>query len=1141
MAEGRDELPPKSPMSGGSKADRVLALFAAISALPAAEQESAVAEACGEDPALAAELRSLLGYHDDERADLLVPESQALRSFAVSALESERHVGIPERIGNFRIECLLGEGGMGRVLAARQESPRRKVALKVIRPGYVSPSAMRRFRSEIEILGRLQHPGIAQVYEAGEAILEGVEQPFIAMEFVEGSDLHSWAQDRSLDEKVSIMIEIARAVHHAHQRGVIHRDLKPANILVGENDQPKILDFGIARASFAADDDESRSTSSDHASRPGRAADKTPTTRTGQIVGTLDYMSPEQLQGRRGELGFASDVYALGVITFEIIGGSLPHDLRDKSLSKVIDLVCRRRARPLRDCDPSLPRALEHVTGKALAKEIGERYASAASFADDLERYLNHRPVHARPPSALQNLSLFARRNPALTTSFALLFVALIGGFIFSSLFARRAADAQLTAEREARESDRTAYRLALASAEIALRNHDVGEARRFLSQIKAPNRGWEWRHLHSRLDESLAALSAASRDYGRLMSPLRILHDSRTRRSGDQSPATEAEVPRREARRVRFLCIDGKLQINEARPGAEIDLATRRVHDIDRLSLGAQSKPSFALLPDGRLAGLDRKAGVLWEESALGAGPRRSYSIDEIPLLEDGVDMEIREVSGLRIGRPKERDEWHLLHDAGRQVIYSVIDPQESRVAFVGLNSSRRVIEIYDRNTGRRLHQLKGHPESPRDVAFSPNGRYLAAAIPDGTVIEHDLSGASSPRVLRGHDDRVVAVVYSPDGELIASGSQDATVRLWRRQDDRPERTLVGHSREVQGLTFEDEATLISIDSSGELRRWSLDSHLDGVMRGHSLYVYPLALSPDGMMLASGDWNGEMRVWNSTTAELLHRHQIRETSSLYDILFSFVMLHDGRNIAITSGSGSYAPHDLAIHDLRSGALIRSLGKVSALSTLGLTSRPPRLIVAGRGQGHVFDPVTGELTGHFEKSNRGLAIHPKGDRFAYRGGDGRIIMICDASTLEVRQRIDAREALRDIRMRPVNALAFSPDGRHFAMAADRDIAVFEVESGHLVRLIDGHAEAVLSLAYSPDGSRLASGSDDRSVRIWDTSDYSALVSLRGHRDQVQTVLWSADGERLYSSSGDYSVRLWDTRSLRERHAAGKSR
>ena len=350
-------------------------------------------------------------------------------------VEPSRPAAIPagfERLGNYRIVRKIAEGGMGAVYEAEQENPRRTVALKIVRAGFASDELLRRFQHEAQILGRLHHPGIAQVFEAGTAPTPSGPQPFFAMELVDGEPLTEFAERHRLDVRgrLELMIKICDAVHHAHQKGVIHRDLKPANILVDARGQPKVLDFGVARA-----------TDSD-------VRNATLQTDVGQLLGTLPYMSPEQVAADPLELDTRSDVYALGVILYELLSGRRPYDLSAKMIHEAARVIRETDPVPISSIDRVFRGDVENIVEKALEKDKTRRYASAAELAVDIQRHLRDEPIVARPASTIYQLRKFARRNKVVVLSASAVFVALVAGLIASRLQAVRA----IAAENLARE-----------------------------------------------------------------------------------------------------------------------------------------------------------------------------------------------------------------------------------------------------------------------------------------------------------------------------------------------------------------------------------------------------------------------------------------------------------------------------------------------------------------------------------------------------------------------------------------------------------------------------------------------------------------------------------------------------------------
>jgi len=344
-------------------------------------------------------------------------------------------ISVPEQIGHYRVKRLIGVGGMGAVYEAIQDKPERSVAVKVMKRGLASTTALRRFEQEAQLLGRLQHNGIAQVYEAGVAESEGEPLPYFAMELIHGLPLCAHADQKRLGirARLELLASICDAVHHAHQKGVIHRDLKPGNILVDPSGQPKILDFGVARATDAD------------------VQITTMRTDVAKIIGTLAYMSPEQVAADPANLDTRSDIYALGVIAYELLAGKLPYDLGRRMIHEVARVIREDDPTPLSAVNKVFRGDVEIIVAKALEKEKSRRYQSAAEMSTDIRRYLQDQPIVARPPSAMYQLRKFAKRNKALVGGVLGVVVALLAGLIVSTgmYFEAEAAREATAAERD--------------------------------------------------------------------------------------------------------------------------------------------------------------------------------------------------------------------------------------------------------------------------------------------------------------------------------------------------------------------------------------------------------------------------------------------------------------------------------------------------------------------------------------------------------------------------------------------------------------------------------------------------------------------------------------------------------------------
>ncbi|MCA8975558.1 MAG: serine/threonine protein kinase, partial [Planctomycetes bacterium] len=412
-------------MTGSFQAVRQL--FERALDVAAHERDAWLRDAAGGDEELIGEVRRLLDF-DAGAAPVL--DSSPI----VPAFEPEAGAGwLGRRIGSFRLACVLGRGGMGTVFEAEQERPHRRVALKVMRHGLGGDKARVRFEYEAEILARLQHPAIAQVYEAATFDEGGTSQPYFAMELIDGAQpLDAFVRDGRLDCGATLRIfeTICDAVHHGHQRGVVHRDLKPANVLIDKTGHPKLIDFGIARAG-------------------GSEWQATLSSDSDNVIGTLAYMAPEQLDLGGAAIDTRVDVYALGVMLFQTLTGRLPLDLGGLPLGQATDVI-RHQEPPRISTLPAsarLPEDLDWIVAKAMAKEPDERYASAQALAEDLHRLSTGEAVLAGPPSTTYRVRKFVRRNRVAVVATAAVALALIAGTIATSIGWRRALDAEALAE----------------------------------------------------------------------------------------------------------------------------------------------------------------------------------------------------------------------------------------------------------------------------------------------------------------------------------------------------------------------------------------------------------------------------------------------------------------------------------------------------------------------------------------------------------------------------------------------------------------------------------------------------------------------------------------------------------------------
>jgi WD40 repeat protein/tRNA A-37 threonylcarbamoyl transferase component Bud32 len=1011
-------------------------------------------------------------------------------------------------VAGYEILGELGRGGMGVVYKARHTRLNRLVALKMILAGaHAREEDLARFSAEAEAVAGLRHPNIVQIYDVGEQ--GGL--PYFSLEFVEGGTLEGrldgtpWEAPRA----AQLVETLARAIHAAHERGVIHRDLKPANVLLTADGTPKITDFGLAKR---LDQDSGQ-------------------TRTGTIMGTPSYMAPEQAGGRRDALGPRTDVYALGAVLYELLTGRPPFKAATP-LDTVLQVIHREPVPPAQ-LNAKVPRDLETVCLKCLHKEPERRYASAQELAEDLHRFRNHEPIRARPVGRTERLGRWCRRNPVVAALTAAVAVALVAGTVISSWFAVQSNRYAVQADLRAQEAARRLYIADMRLIPHAWSQGQFDRVRQLLDDHKAEHTGeagqpgfdewYYWDHLlHGGLHPvpSRPVQCLAYSPDGKTLASAGL---GNTVRLWDVDSGRVVRSLQGHNETVYSLAYSPK---GEYLASAGTDMTVEVWNPTDgellRTLRHSGSVRGVAFSTDGRqlASASDDKTVRVWDATNGGvvAELRRdaavlcvAFSPDRRHLALGGKENAIT-VWDVDIQQPEQpfRD----AHSDG--VAGLAYSPNGEYLASASLDQK---VKVWDTTTGRLVCAPLEHDNSVLGVAFSPDGRHLASASLDRTARLWDAVTGQSVCRPCPHDAAVRAVAFSGDGLQMASGGGDRVVKIWEAATGRLVKTL---NSSIQALAFSLDDKPVDPGGKELLVRVLHPSggQVAYTFRGHTSnggLVTCVAFGKDNLLASTG-WHCLVNVWDLTG----RRQPPRPVPEGLDYVRSLAFSPDGKRLALGGRKGS-----VLVEDVADGTVRQTLqGHKGAVRSVAYSSDGQYLASAGEdGTVCVWDAATGGKRFDPLQTQQGLvaavAFSPNGQRLASAGED-HTIRLWDA--------VRGGDPLRTLRGHDgtVNGVAFSPDGKLLASASsDRTVRVWDVASGQPVRKLEGHDLGVNAVAFCPHGRCLASASEDGTVKLWETDSGEEVLTLRGHSDGVTSLAFSRDGWLLASASKDGTVKVWD--------------
>jgi WD40 repeat protein/serine/threonine protein kinase len=1063
-----------------------------------------------------------------------------------------------KQLGDFRILRQLGRGGMGIVYEAEQISMQRRVALKVLPlAGLCDDLMIRRFQNEVRAVAALDHPNIVSVYMVGEdrgvhyyamqlirgrslseviaslrhvrdegngldgstmsqisrmgKVDDGAEADFDASrELVEGAS-HQDANSEPVEtvgktdsstiphssrreyfrSVATLGIQVASALQHAHDEGIIHRDIKPANLLLDSSSKLHLTDFGLARIEADAG-----------------------VTMTGDLIGTLRYMAPEQALAKRVVVDHRADIYSLAATLYELLTLRPAYLAEDRQ--QLLKQIAFEEPTPLRRIDRDIPVELETIVHKAMSKDMDQRYSSAQELADDLRAHLENRPIKAKPPTFFEIMGKWTRRNPILTWSAVITLSLVTMTLVASTLLIANQRDIAQEAERDALKTAET-RRQELYAAQISLTyeawtDGDLQRAQNLLASLRPAQsqtdlRGFEWRYLWwlCRYESRRTLLTRGSPSEG--------------------TPQLS-------------LSKDGeRLAISDGKMVRIWDFADERLIPTVAVHATALSALEFSPTNPDLLATAD-KDGTIWLwDLTTSTAPRiiaketSAWSLAFSPNGEklasangDGsVERWDIETRTLDWSAPGHRDR------AKQEPALCVAFSPDGKIIASGGGDTH--VRLRSAKTGEPIGTpLDEHTAWVSSLDFSPNGRLLATSGWDGRVVLWDVETRQVSAELIGHRGPVQSVTFSPDGETVLSGGHDRTIRCWKVATTKQVSILRGHITSVVSLAVVPSGQSLVSCSRETARLWDVpeDGNKKRSFGAHEAWVEAAALSPDGKTLVTSGYHDlALKLWDvpsrSSLGELLGH-----TDAPSDIAFS----PDGKLLA-SSGKGL----DQTVHvwDLSTRkAKVYSCGFPVLSVTFSFDGKILAAAGGGRereGGGLKFWSVNSgreiELIGGDPHSIRRAEFSPRGPWLVTSDWDG------GGSLWDTNNGTEVPLFREEV---PINCVAFSNEGQLVAFGkTDGSIAMLDVNQPETVRKLQGHVGVVVSLAFAPDSKTLASTSYDGTVRLWNVATGQTALTLQ-HRGPVTDVVFSNDGSLMVTCGADATAHLWHAASLSESDA-----